>query len=507
MDIETLLSYNWGVMMPEFIILGVATLLCLIDLFMPAKISRRPLGWVALVGILLSLIVSLGMLSVDTTSILFDTYRLDAFAKAFKLILLVGSVLILLLAESYRPTEGMKETRGEFYYLFLAALLGAMIMTSSGDLITLFVGLELVSISSYILAGIRKHNLQSNESAMKYVVNGSIATAITLFGMSYLYGLTGTTNLLQMGTIMGDILDGQFQYLYGISFFMIFVGLSFKIAAAPFHMWAPDVYQGAPIPVTAFLSVISKVVGFIILLRIILFLFLDAPGDQFGAFTFTESNMVYVAVVAGITMIIGNVVALRQKNIKRMLAYSSIAHAGYLLVAIATLGYFTNSTVWFYLVAYLFMNLGAFAVIQYVSQQTTSTEIAAFAGLYKRSPLLAIAMGIFLLSMAGIPGTAGFIGKLNIFLGAFAVNPGHYVLASILIGTTVISYVYYFGIMTQMFFRPMYDDIKFTPSKLPVSLCIVIVVCIGGTIGLGVAPDIAFDFLFDQFGDFDDFLE
>ena len=177
----------------------------------------------------------------------------------------------------------MEEYRGEFYYLFLTGLLGGMIMTSSGDLITLFIGLELLSLSSYVLAGIRKHNLQSNESAMKYVINGSIATAITLFGMSYVYGLTGTTNLIAIAGALQSLADAQHAYLLGLSFLMIFVGLAFKLAAAPFHMWAPDVYQGAPTPVTAFLSVVSKTAGFVIVARILISVFgvaaTEGPGS------------------------------------------------------------------------------------------------------------------------------------------------------------------------------------------------------------------------------------
>jgi NADH-quinone oxidoreductase subunit N len=507
MDLETLLSFNWGVMMPEFIILGVATILTLLDLFMPKSSSRRPLAWVALVGIVIALVSLVGLFNVETTSILNDTYRLDSFSKAFKLIFLVGAAMVILLAESFQPAEGMKEYRGEFYYLFLAALLGAMMMASSGDMITLFVGLELLSISSYILAGMRKNHLASNESAMKYVINGGISTAITLFGMSYLYGLTGTTNLKEMSGAMTQVFDGQFQYLFGLAFFMIVVGLSFKLATAPFHMWAPDVYQGAPTPVTAFLSVVSKAAGFVILLRIVISLFLTAPGDEIGALSFMEKNKEFIGFLAAITMIVGNVVALKQTNIKRLLAYSSIAHAGYLLVAIATLGYFTFDAIWFYLVAYVFMNLGAFAVVQYLSDKTGSEEISVFAGLYQRSPLLAIMMGIYILSLAGIPGTAGFIGKLNIFMGAFAIEPGHYVLAGIMIAVTVVSYFYYFGILTQVFFRPAHLLAMTEKVKIPASLLVVLLVCAIGTIGFGVAPGAALDFLHHYFGNFDDFMQ
>ncbi|MEK4538902.1 MULTISPECIES: NADH-quinone oxidoreductase subunit NuoN [Peribacillus] len=505
MDWNTMLSYNWGAMMPEFIILGTAMILSILDLFWPKHFNRRKLAWLALTGIILAFLSLISLFSFETVSILSDTFRLDSFAKAFKLILLFGAGLVILLAESYEPQEGLQEHRGEFYYLFLTALLGAMIMTSSGDMITLFVGLELLSLSSYILVGIRKHNRKSNEASMKYVINGGISTAITLFGMSYLYGVTGSVNLGEMSRTMAAMTDGQLQYIMGLAFFMVFVGLSFKIAAAPFHMWAPDVYEGAPTPVVAFLSVISKTAGFVIILRIFLSLFLTAPGDTFGALDFLEKNNIYIAFVAGLTIIIGNVIALRQQNLKRLFAFSSIAHAGYLLVAVATMGggYFLMDTVWFYLLAYLLMNIGVFAVIQLLSSQSGSEDISILAGLGGRSPYLAIAFTIFILSLAGIPGTTGFIGKLNIFLGTFITEPGHYVLAGIMIAGTIVSYVYYFGLLVQVFYRPIHSD---KVIKIRSGLSTVIIICLVGTILFGIVPNLALDFLHNQFGDFTDFI-
>jgi NADH-quinone oxidoreductase subunit N len=502
MDTETLLSFDWGVMAPEFIILGVATLLSLLDLFMGKDKDRRPLGWIGIVGILVAIGFTVSLIGNDVTSILYDTFRLDSFAIAFKLILLVGTGLVLLLAMSYEPEEGMVEYRGEFYYLLLAALLGTMIMTSSADLITLFVGLELLSISSYILAGLRKRNRLSNESAMKYVINGTVSTAIFLFGVSYVYGLTGTSNLREIFGAFGNLQDPQHIYLVALALFMIVVGLSFKIAAAPFHMWAPDVYQGAPTPVTAFLSVISKTAGFVILLRIVVTGFVQAPSGNGEAEYLLFHLQDLLAIIAGATMIIGNTIALRQRNIKRMMAYSSIAHAGYLLVAFVAFSYFMMDAIWFYLVAYLFMSLGFFAILQVITQKSDSEDISQFAGLYKRSPVLAVALGVFILSLAGIPGTAGFIGKLEIFIGAFVTSPSHYVLASIMIATTVVSYFYYFGILTQMFFRPAADDTKI---KLPTGVLIVVIVAIVGTIGFGIFPGFAFEFI-QQFESFADFI-
>ena len=491
MDIETLKSFSWSVMTPEFIILGVIALLTLLDLFLPKKTDRRILGWIGIAGVLAAIIAVASLLGTEATSILDDTFTLDVFGKAFKLILLVGSALVLFLAISYEAKDGLEDYRGEFYYLFLAALLGAMIMTSSGDLITLFIGLELLSIPSYILAGIKKHNLKSNESAMKYVINGGISTSITLFGMSYVYGLTGSTNLFEIATTVSAISDGQQAYLLGLAFSMIFVGLSFKLAAAPFHMWAPDVYQGAPTPVTAFLSVISKTAGFVIVIRILIAVFYNAAPTGASGESILFKMHDYLAVIAAVTMIVGNVVALKQSNIKRMFAYSSIAHAGYILVALTTLSTNMIYSIWFYLLAYMLMNLGAFAIIQVVTGQSGSTKIADFAGLYRRSPVLAVLMGILLVSLAGFPGTAGFIGKLNIFVGAFTGTP-HYVLASIMIATTVVSYFYYFGVMTQMFFRPAADDRKL---NIPFGIVIVLLVAVVGSILFGIMPNIALDFL------------
>jgi NADH-quinone oxidoreductase subunit N len=491
-------------MTPEFIILGVAAVLSLLDLFMPKKQDRRILGWIAILGIFAAIISVGGLLDMGATSILQDTFRLDGFAKAFKLLLLVGAGLVMFLAVSYEAKEGMEEYKGEFYYLFLAALLGAMVMTSSGDLITLFVGLELLTVSSYILVGIRKYNLKSNESAMKYVINGGISTAITLFGMSYVYGLTGSTNIIKIASSLQSLADGHQVYLLGLAFLMILVGLSFKLAAAPFHMWAPDVYQGAPTPVTAFLSVVSKTAGFVIVIRIMLSIFGIAASAGPGSAPILFKMQDYISFIAGATMIIGNVVALRQSDIKRLFAYSSIAHAGYLMVAFASMSSNMFYSMWFYLLAYLLMNVGAFAVIQLVTEKSGSTKIADFAGLYHRSPVLAVSMGILLISLAGFPGTAGFIGKLNIFIGTFVGPSPHYVLASLMIATTVVSYFYYFGVMTQMFFRPASDESKFT--NIPFGIIVVLIIAVVGSILFGIMPNLANNFL-HHFNDFQDFLQ
>jgi NADH-quinone oxidoreductase subunit N len=491
MDLDTLLSIEWGAMAPEFIILGVATLLSLLDLFIKPSVDRRQFAWLGLAGIIVALGMLFTQLDEPAIQILENTYRLDSFSKMFKLLLLVGGGFVMLLAAGYKPKEDI-EHKGEFYYLLLTALLGAMMMASSGDLITLFVGLELLSISSYILAGLRKRHLPSNEAAMKYVINGGISTAITLFGMSYIYGLSGSTNLTEISQRLGGMTSPNLQFLAGIAFFMIFVGLAFKLASAPFHMWAPDVYQGSPMPVTAFLSVVSKTAGFVIILRIFLTIFSQTPANG-GTTSQLVSMGDYIAIIAAVTMIAGNIVALRQRNVKRLFAYSSIAHAGYVLVAFMALSPFMLDSIWFYLLSYLLMNFGAFAILQLIVTKSGKEDISEFAGLYRRSPFLAVALGVFIISLAGIPGTAGFIAKLNIFLGALFME--HYLIVAIMIGVTVISYVYYFGLLGQIFFRPANDQ---EPLKVSGSTIILIVACVIGTVGLGVFPNLALDIFYQN---------
>ncbi|WP_042463505.1 NADH-quinone oxidoreductase subunit NuoN [Neobacillus dielmonensis] len=502
MSADTFQSINWSILTPEFIILGVIAILILLDLFMPKTLSRKILGWIGIAAILAALIFTLNMAGGPVRTILDNTFRVDSFAIAFKSLLLVGAALVMFLATSYETKAGLERYEAEFYYIFLSALLGAMVMTSSGDLITLYVGLELLSIPSYILAGMRKFDSKSNEAAMKYVISGGISSAIALFGMSYVYGIAGSTDLIEIASKLSMLADGQQAYLLGLAFLMIFVGLAFKISAAPFHMWAPDVYQGAPTPVTAFLSVVSKTAGFVIVIRVLLTVFGAAASNGPNSMPIIMNMQDYIAVIAGATMIIGNVVALKQSDIKRMFAYSSIAHAGYLLVAVTSLSANMFYSIWFYLLAYLLMNLGAFAVIQVVSEKSGSTKIADFAGLYRRSPVLAVAMGILLISLAGFPGTAGFIGKLNIFAGAFAGDP-HYVLASVMIATTVVSYFYYFGVMTQMFFRPAEDESKF---NLPFGIIIVLIVAVAGSILFGLMPNLALDFMNNHLDILNDFF-
>jgi NADH-quinone oxidoreductase subunit N len=493
---KALSEFQWGTMGPEIILIAAALLLLVLELLLPKNVSRKVIGWVGLISVVISFIWLITLYSHEPVNLLFGTFKLDSFSILFKTVLLIGAILVFLLALG----DNSISEQSEYYTLLITALIGAMYMASSSDLITLFVGLELLSISSYILVGIQKRREGSSEAALKYVINGGISTAITLFGLSYTYGLTGTTNITEMNLALSQGVASSNEFLLIIAFVLVFVGLSFKLASVPFHMWAPDVYEGAPTPVTALLATISKTGGFIIIMRIFLSIFTGALLMEQQKSVFEVMQPV-VAVLAALSMIVGNTIALKQNNLKRLLAYSGIAHGGYVLVAFISVSPFMFESIWFYLLAYTFMTIGILTIVYNVQQQRGTDSLSAFAGLVKSNPYLAIAMTIFVLSLAGIPLTAGFIGKLNIFMGAFVPIKGFYVLGGILLLTTVVSYFYYFGILQNIFFRSG-EERKLT---LPMTHLIVIAICVVMTLALGIKPSLAYD-VFHKFEIVKDFF-
>ncbi|OEH85452.1 NADH-quinone oxidoreductase subunit N [Desulfuribacillus stibiiarsenatis] len=471
-----LMDANWALLTPEIVLVSFAILILIFDFMTGIKGHKPTLGMLSIFALLVTIVlVARG----DGMSYIDHTFVVDSFAILFKVVILLGVTLVILLSMNYLNRHD-DIYQGEYYYLLLFAAAGAMLMVSSLDLVTLYVGLEILSISSYCLAGFRKTNVKSNEAALKYVILGGVASAFILFGMSYVYGLTGTTNLLSIATQLPEVYQA-YSYLVIMALLFMIVGFGFKISIVPFHMWAPDVYEGAPTPITAFLTVVSKVAGFAIFLRILTVGF----GSMFAHWNY------YIAAIAAATMIVGNVVALRQRNIKRLMAYSGIAQAGYLLVPIgAALSWnVTLSQILFYSVAYLFMTLGAFAVITLVTENDSSEDISAFAGLHRRSPVLAFSMTVFLISLAGLPLTAGFFGKFYIFIGVMTGQM--YWLAAIMAVTSIISFYYYFGIIREMYMR----DTDKRSILLPSTLSITIAICLVGTIGLGVFPNILTNFL------------
>jgi NADH-quinone oxidoreductase subunit N len=481
-----------------------AIVLSIIDLLMPKRMTRTLIGWLSLVSILISagfVIQQLGVkfdfsafaftqLVPVRVDLLHYSYHVDVFGGFLKLLFLVATGLIVLMSIGSIKKAEIPDT-GEFYYFLLPALIGGMIMVSSADLITLFIGLELLSITSYILVGMRKLNGRSNEAAFKYIVQGGIASAMILYGMSFLYGISGSTNLMEINSAMAQT-SGSFTALIYVAFFLLLAGLGFKIAAAPFHSWAPDVYQGAPTPVTAFLAVVSKGAAIALLFRLVYQLFNGVKGTA-GQPIYSDV-MFTLAVLAAIAMVVGNVLALRQRNFKRLLAYSGVANAGYLIVPIAAefgLVHYTNySEFTFYLLAYAFMNIGAFAIFAMIENAADTEQTKGFSGLYYRAPWTAFAMVVLVLSLAGFPVTGGFFGKLFIILGA--LETGKYWLVAIMIGASVLSFYYYFGLIRQMFMR---SDIELPDLKPTLPLAFVIWICTAGTLLLGFFPQVVLNYI------------
>ena len=475
---------------PELTLVIAAVVLALIDLFLPKRASRTPFGWLALIALAISAVFVIGDIralnpageSVEAVQLLHQSYRVDDFANLFKLLFLAGTGLIIFMSLGALKEDDIPH-QGEYYYLFLPATVGAMTMASSGDLITLYVGLELLSITTYVMVAMRKKHAASNEAAFKYVVTGGISSAIILYGMSFLYGMTGSTNVAEISSALSVSYD-QFEALVYVAFFLLLAGFGFKIAAAPFHAWAPDVYQGAPSPVTAYLAVVSKAAGFAMTFRVMYGLFgaLNWPPSDIRNDVFLS-----IMVLAAVAMIVGNFVALRQKHTKRLLAFSGIANAGYLLVPIGTyfgIVHFSNFTEFlFYLIAYLFMTIGILTVYMIVSESTNDENISAFAGLYYRAPWTAAATVVLLLSLAGLPISGGFVGKLYILLGTLQMR--EYWLAAVMIGTSIVSYYYYFGIIRQMFMRSTYAESAF---RATVPQQIVVWICVAATLWTGLFP-------------------
>lgn len=467
---------QWSLMLPEIVLAGLAVIILLIDVFTGIRGSKPYLGIFSLIALAASLIL---LHMDDSIGNIDSAFMLDPFSILFKTIILIGTALVILLSMHYLR-QHPQVYQGEFYYLMLFAAAGAMVMVSSADLITLYIGLEILSIASYCLAGFRKSHVKSSEAAMKYVILGGVSSAFILYGMSFVYGLTGSTSLPVIGYQMTDMYL-NFSALTLMSLLFMVVGFGFKISSVPFHMWAPDVYEGAPTPVTAFIAVISKVAAFAMMLRLLSFGYSGVFGQWY----------VYIAILAAMTMIVGNIAALTQNNVKRLMAYSGIAQAGYLLVPVAAAitWDFAFSQIFFYACAYLLMNLGVFAVITVVTEDAKSEAIASFAGLHQRSPFLAFSMSVFLLSLAGLPVTAGFFGKFYIFLGV--MTRGMYWLAAVMALTSICSFYYYFSIIKQMYMQPTYRE----TLKAPASLSVVVWFCLLGTLVLGVMPNLLTNFL------------
>ncbi len=477
MDMILIPAVNMAPILPEILLSVLAMILLLINVFSPGG-QKSSLAYISFLGIIAAgVLVAIGWgVHIESFS---GSVVLDNFATFFKMTFLVAAGLAVLISDSYMEREGCNQ--GELYPLILFTVVGMMLMASGTDLMTIFLGLEVMSVSLYVLAGFNRANKKSNEAGLKYFLLGAFSTGFLLYGMALIYGATGTTRLYKIAAIVGQMTVPSSNIMLVAGMLLMMTGFAFKIAAAPFHMWTPDVYEGAPTPMTAFMSAGPKAAGFAALLRLFL---VALPTLQ------VEWSQV-LWVLAVLTMTVGNITALRQDNIKRILAYSSIAHAGYALVGFAAGNGTGTAGILFYMLSYAFMNIGAFAIIILVSKKgETNGNVSDFAGLGFKHPLLALAMTLFLFSLAGVPPAAGFIGKFYLFSGA--IQKGYIWLAVIGVLNSAASVYYYLRIMVYMYFKESTEEFEWVKVTAPVALALVIAAA--GTLIPGIVPSVILEY-------------
>ncbi len=469
---------------PELSMALLALLVMVVDLFVRRRIVTVT---VALVGLIVPLAFTISLaLSLDFSvahRAFFGMLVVDQYAIFFQIVFLIIGAIMLLASYSY--VGKYVRADGEFYTLMLFSLTGAMFMASTTELISIYISLELTSIPLYVMAGLIRTSERSAEAAVKYVLLGAMSSAILLYGFALLYGLTGTTDLMGIATsIKTGFHNGNVMELVADLF--IIAGFGFKISAVPFHMWAPDIYEGAPTPATAFFSVASKAAGFAALIRV----FMDGGLFQINLL----SLVVILNIVAILTMTLGNFVAAVQTNVKRMMAYSSIAQAGYILVgftaSVASGSSAGNAAVLFFILVYVVTNLGAFSGIIALANATGGERIEDFRGLAKKAPLLSAGTAICLLSLAGIPPTAGFVSKVFIFTAAW--GEGQTLLVVVALINSIVSLVYYGRIIKAMYFdAPLKEERLATPIGLSASISLtaaaVIVITFASQVILAIA--------------------
>src|ERR1700719_90878 len=425
--------------LPEMILTIAGVLVMFMEAVFTNDDQRKIFGPFSIVALLAALAASLSA-SGDPGAAFSNMLIIDGFASFFRALVIAIGVIAILSSTEYLRRE--KSAGGEYYALILFSIVGQCVMVTANELIMIFIGLEISSIASYVLAGYLRDDPRNNESALKYFLLGSFATAFLLYGVAWIYGLTGSTNLVLIRQALTTPALAPSLALTGTAAALMFVGFGFKVSAVPFQVWAPDVYQGAPAPISAFLSVGPKAAAFAILLRVFM--------TAFGSIAERWEPVVWACALA--TMIVGNFAAIQQSNIKRMLAYSSIAHAGYVLVAVTAHSDIGTAAAMFYLAAYAFTNLGAFAVVTYLSRRGERyVSIDDFSGLSQRHPAMAAMLVIFLLSLIGVPLTAGFFGKFYIFKAALDANLFWLTVLGLL--NSAVAAYYYLQILVVMYFK------------------------------------------------------
>lgn len=443
---------------PELILVVVSLAVLVLDLVWKERDSSR-LGWVSIGGLVLAAF-ALGSAFPDSNGqTAFGIVVVDKFGNFFKLFTCAALAVVMFFVMNDRRER--RHRIGEYYFLLLGAAIGIFFMVGTNNLLLLVLGLELLSLASYSLAGFHKGEKRSAEAAMKYVVFGGLSAGVLVYGISLLYGLTGTLDL----SVMAGAAEGSgaarslsqaitaSPAAVAIAMVLILGGFSYKISVAPFHFWAPDVYEGAPTPVTTFLAVASKAAGFGVLIRFLAMLFANPEGSEAVA-AYGQQVGALIALLAAVTMTVGNLAALRQESVKRMLAYSSVAHAGYVLVGVVAMNQTGFQAALLYLAAYYLMNLGAFGFLLYFSGQTGEETYESLDGMGYRAPVVSIAMVVFLISLTGLPPTVGFFGKYRLAEAALAAEGGRYGwLVLVMLLNSVVSLYYYVRVAKHLFLK------------------------------------------------------
>jgi NADH-quinone oxidoreductase subunit N len=465
----------------EFCVIAIGIVLMLADFWMPPE-RKKFAGYAAaaLAGLLVVSLSGYGTCSLSGTAFN-GMFVEDALAVFFKRFFIVAAILVLFMSAEF--SDRIAAGIGEYYSLIVFALAGMLFAASANDFTMLFVSIELITITFYVLTSFQRGRLVSLEAGVKYLILGALSSAFLVFGIALIWGTTGKLNFTDLGQVSAQFLDNKI-FLLGVLF--VLVGLGFKIAAFPFQIWAPDVYQGAPTPTTAFLAVGSKAAGFILLLRVLF--------TAFPEVTKHWANLLIV--ISGITILYGNLCALPQRNLKRLLGYSSIAHAGYMLLGVAALSASGQSALLYYLAGYLFTVIAALTVICLVTRHLDNDDISALAGLNKRSPILAATMTLAMVSLAGIPPLAGFFGKFLLLksvieTGQTTHNHNYYCLAFVALIGVVISLYYYFGVVRAIYWSKDAPDMS--PIELSSPIKVSICICIAGMFWLGIFPSTVLD--------------
>ena len=482
---------NVSIILPEVIVAVAGVIVMLYDSFFPKQ--RAVTGIISIVGLVLAAVVLFMMWSDNFAPatgwngmIAHDNLRLS-----FSFVFLFVSAVTVLISTVWTEREDVPI--GEYHCLLLFATVGMMFMASGNDLVIIFLGLETSSIATYVMAGLRKTDLRSNESSMKYFILGSFATGFLLYGMALIYGATGSTNITE---IAARVADPNFPALLLVGGAMLIIGFGFKVATVPFHVWTPDVYEGAPTPITAFMAAGPKAAAFASFLRVFVLGFPLIAASSASVYLH-ETWITALTAMAMLTMTVGNIAAIVQNNVKRMLAYSSIAHAGYALVGFIGAGMATTiekrdeaiASVAFYMLTYAVTNMGAFAIVAFLGQKNDRrTEFEDYNGIGFASPVLAFSLSLFMLSLLGLPLTAGFMGKVLVFRPALEAGSAMLtILVVVAVVNTAISAYYYLRLVVVMFFRERTTD--WLAPKIPAAMTAVLLITVLGVLYFGIFSD------------------